>query len=111
MDLMQAWKNMFPLTETSKNLGYLPLKEEAWSLIPNPWWRFLTDRPTVPLPRMSNLEQSKLTLGRPPSEKYLTEAKTEWTQPMIVVRKILHDRPGECMMIGHLHRVKLIQYR
>ena len=28
MDLMQAWKNMFSLTEMSKNLGYLPLKDE-----------------------------------------------------------------------------------
>ena len=51
MDLMQAWKNMFPLTETSKNLGYLPLKDEAWSLISNPWWRFLTNRITVLLLR------------------------------------------------------------
>ena len=51
MDLMQAWKNMFPLTETSKNLGYLPLKDEAWSLISNPWWRFLTNQIAVLLLR------------------------------------------------------------
>lgn len=43
IDLMQVWKNMFPLTKMSKNLGYLPLKDEAWSLTPNPWWRFLLD--------------------------------------------------------------------
>ena len=29
---------------------------------------------------------------------------------MIVVRKILQDRPVECMMMRHLHRVKLIQF-
>ncbi|KAL4596468.1 hypothetical protein ACB092_12G165900 [Castanea dentata] len=110
MDLMQAWKNMFPLTETSKNLGYLPLKDEAWSLTLNPWWRFLIDRPAVPLPLMSNLERSEPILGRLPSKKYLTEAEAKWTQPVIVVRKILQDRPMECIMMGHLHRVKLIQF-
>ncbi|KAF3954929.1 hypothetical protein CMV_019789 [Castanea mollissima] len=84
MDLMQAWKNMFPLTKTSKNLGYLPLKDEAWSLTLNPWWRFLIDRPAVPLPLMSNLERSEPILGRLPSKKYLTEAEAKWTQPVIV---------------------------
>ena len=110
MDLMQAWKNMFSLTEMSKNLGYLPLKDEAWSLTSNPWWRFLTDQPTVPLPLISNLERLELTLGRLPLEKFLTEAEIKLTQPVIVVRKILRDRLVECMMMGHLHQVKLIQF-
>ena len=29
MDLMIAWKDLFPLTETSKRLGWLPMKDEA----------------------------------------------------------------------------------
>ena len=29
---------------------------------------------------------------------------------MIVARKILQDKPVECRMMGHLHRVKLIQF-
>ena len=36
-DLMVAWKNLFPLTERSKQLGYLPLKDEAWVTTLNPW--------------------------------------------------------------------------
>ena len=37
LELMLAWKNMFPLTEESKRLGYLPLNDEAWVTTPNPW--------------------------------------------------------------------------
>ena len=47
LELMIAWKNLFPLTEASKKLGYLPINDEAWALTPNPWWRFLSDRPAV----------------------------------------------------------------
>ena len=47
LELMIAWKNLFPLIEASKRLGYLPMKDEAWALTPNPWWRFLSDRPAV----------------------------------------------------------------
>ena len=35
LELAQAWKNMFPLTDLSKRLVYLPLKDEAWMLTPN----------------------------------------------------------------------------
>nr|POE58734.1 hypothetical protein CFP56_59086 [Quercus suber] len=50
------------------------------------------------------------TSGRLPLEKLLTEAEAEWTQPVIGVRKILQDKPVECLMMGHLYRVKLIQF-
>ena len=36
-DLMVAWKNLFPLTERSKQLGYFPMKDDAWIMTPNPW--------------------------------------------------------------------------
>ena len=45
-----------------------------------------------------------------PLEKSLLEAEVEWTQLVIAVRKILQDRPVECMMMGNLHRVKLLQF-
>ncbi|KAL0016457.1 hypothetical protein SO802_003526 [Lithocarpus litseifolius] len=47
-ELMQAWRNPFPLTELSRKTGFLPITNEAWSSTPNPWWRFLMDRPTIP---------------------------------------------------------------
>lgn len=47
-ELMEAWLNIFPLTETSRQLGSLPITDEAWILTPNPWWRFVTDRPALP---------------------------------------------------------------
>ena len=54
LELAQAWKNMFRLIDLSKRLVYLPLKDGAWMLTPNPWWRFLTDRPVVPVPSLIN---------------------------------------------------------
>nr|POE84594.1 hypothetical protein CFP56_70683 [Quercus suber] len=108
-ELMLAWKNMFPLTEISKLVGYLPMEDEAWKLTPNPWWRFLTDRPTVPTPLMNNFgllaQKSKVQ----PLEKFLTEAEQEWIQPVITGRMILQVAPVECVMMGNLHWVKLLQ--
>nr|POE83481.1 hypothetical protein CFP56_52333 [Quercus suber] len=45
---MEAWKNIFPLIEVSARLGYLPLIDEAWFTIPNPYWHFLMDQPNFP---------------------------------------------------------------
>ena len=45
---MEAWKNIFPLTEVSACLGYLPLTDEAWFTTPNLYWHFLMDQPKFP---------------------------------------------------------------
>ena len=42
-ELGQAWKRIFPITVKSIRLGNLPLEHKAWTLTPNPWWKFLTD--------------------------------------------------------------------
>ena len=110
MDLMIAWKNIFPLTETSKWLGWLPMKDEAWVNTPNPWWRFLTNRPGVPIPQVTSSRLSATESGEKISEKSLAEAEAAWTWPDITERRVLQNRPIECLLLGNLHRVKLMQF-
>ena len=45
-ELMMAWSHIFPLTPESRRNGYLPLSDPAWFNWHNPWWNFLTDRPS-----------------------------------------------------------------
>ena len=90
-DLMVAWKNLFPLMERSKQLGYLLMKDDAWILTPYPWWRFLMDRPPVPVP----LETSSRPLATESvmrnSEKFLSEAEAKLTEPRITVRRFCNQ--------------------
>ena len=101
---------MFPLTDLSKRLVYLPLKDEAWMLTPNSWWRFLINWPAVPVPPLISPRSLAPRSSRHPSEKLLSKVEVEWTHPIIILRKILQDRPVEYMMIGNLHWVKLLQF-
>ncbi|XP_050247925.1 uncharacterized protein LOC126695284 [Quercus robur] len=109
-ELMVAWKNIFPLTERSKQLGYLPLKDEAWITTPNPWWRFLTDRPPVPSIPMTNSGPSATRSVMQNSEKILLEAEAMLTEAVISETKKLINFPVECLLMGSLHRVKMIQF-
>ena len=89
LELMLAWKNIFPLTEESRGLGYLPLKNKAWEIMPNPWWQFLTDRPVVhALPAASSISLETKSEMRS-SEKFLIEVEKKWVDLMITKRKIL----------------------
>ena len=106
-ELMKAWQNLFPLTEMSCRTGFLPLSDEAWSSTPDPWWRFLMDRPTIPT---ITLVQSRQTSSHYLSEESLTELKVQDVEPVITERKILKNTPVECKVLGHVHRVKLIQF-
>ena len=108
LELMIAWKNLFPLIEASKRLGYLPMKDEAWALTPNPWWRFLSDRPAVQIPLQISLDPSVTRSNVHPLKKLLSEAELEGIHLEITVRKFLQEIPVECMMWGNLHQVKLL---
>ena len=35
-NLIKVWKLVFPLTKMSAELGFLPLTDPTWGLIPNP---------------------------------------------------------------------------
>ena len=109
-DLMVAWKNLFPLTERSNQVGYLPLKDKAWITTPNPWWRFLTDRPAISVPPMTISGPSAIGSDIQNSEKSLSEVEAKWTEPVISIRKILNTNPVECSLMGNLQRVKQIQF-
>ena len=74
-----AWKNIFPLTETSRRLGYLPLKDKAWVRTPNLWWWFLMDRSPIPMSSTISLGSSVAKSSMLISEKLLLEAEVEWT--------------------------------
>ena len=45
-ELMKAWSHIFPLTPESRRNSSLPLSNPAWFNWHNPWWNFLTDRPS-----------------------------------------------------------------
>ena len=107
---MVAWKNMFPLRVRSRQLGYLPMKDEAWIMTPNPWWRFLMDRPPVPMSPVISLRSSITGSDMQNSEKSLSEAEVGLTEPKVTIRKKLLTSPVECSLMGNLHMVKMIQF-
>ena len=107
-ELMEAWLNIFPLTETSSQLGSLLITDVAWILTLNPWWRFVTNRPALPpIPRNSSNSSVRLS-NLPLSELSLCEMEVDLLEPVITERKILVERPVECAMLGNIHRVKLL---
>ena len=105
-ELMQAWRNLFPLTDLSRRTGFLPIMDKAWSLTPNPWWRFLMDRPVPPT---NTSTQSGQTSSLYLSEKSLTELEVPDVETVITERKVLRNTSVECAVMGHIYRVKLIQ--
>ena len=109
-ELMEAWLNIFPLTETSRQLGSLLITDEVWILTPNPWWRFVTDRPALlPIP-LNNSNPFVRSSILPLSELSLCEMKADLLEPVITERKILVERLVECATMGNIHRVKLFQF-
>ena len=101
---------MFPLRVRSRQLGYLPMKDEAWIMTPNPWWQFLTDRPPVPMSPVISSRSSVTGLDMQNSEKSLSEAEVGLTEPKVIIRKKLLTSPVECSLMGNLHMVKMIQF-
>ena len=108
LELMLAWKNMFPLTEESREMGYLPLMNKAWELTLNPWWRFVTDIPASLAPPPSSSSSPETGSSMQLSERSLTETEKGWMDSVISVKKILQDKPVECFMKGSLHKMKMI---
>lgn len=86
---MKSWQNIFPLIEQNYRVGFLPLSDEAWMLTPNPWRRFLMDKPAVVLGNLSTSAQSETTSSPCLSEKFLTELQEPNVKPMIIERKVL----------------------
>ena len=110
MEAMEAWKNLFPLTEVSARLGYLPMADEAWIMTPNPYWHFLMDKPKFP-PLIAPLSQSlNSPLWKPLCEKSLSVLESIHLEPTISQRKVLLNRPIELMLMGNLFTVKLLQF-
>ena len=110
MEAMEAWKNLFPLTEVSARLGYLPMADEAWITTPNPYWHFLMDKLKFP-PLIASLSQTlKSPSWKPFCEKSLSVLESIHLEPTISQRKVLLNRPIELMLMGNLFTVKLLQF-
>lgn len=65
------------------------------------------DRFVVP---MNTSTRSRITLNLYLSEESLTKLKEQNVELVITERKVLKRTLAECAMMGHVHRVKLIQF-
>ncbi|GMY06817.1 hypothetical protein FCV25MIE_02056 [Fagus crenata] len=87
---MEAWKNIFPLTEKSRALGFLDPVNPAWLHTLNPWWYSLLDQPHLPLLGVTTSEWSTLPSQQPLSENSLTELELG-----ILLMDIVQDSSSE----------------
>ena len=58
-ELGYAWKHLSPITPVSIRTGKLPLDHNAWSLTPNPWWKFYIDMPEISLEAAEELNRPR----------------------------------------------------
>ena len=107
---MEAWMNIFLLTEQSRRLGDLSMIEEAWMTTLNPWWNFIMDCPCLQLLGTHTSAHSKEHWFQPLSERLLRSLKEKHLDPGIRQRKILLEKAIEFLMTGNLFMVKLLQF-
>ena len=58
-ELGYDWKHLFSITPVSIRMGKLPLDHNAWSLTPNPWWKFYIDMPEISLEAAEELNRQR----------------------------------------------------
>lgn len=109
-EALVAWKNIFPLTEVSDWLGYLPMEDEAWVKTPNPYWHFLMDRPKFPLLVNIPSEQQGNPFWKHLYEESMSALETIHLETTICQRKILIEKPMEMVVVGNLFLLKLLQF-
>ena len=63
-----------------------------------------------PVPPTNTSTQSGQTSSLYLSEKSLTELEVQDVETVFTERKVLKNTPVECAVMGHIHRVKLIQF-
>lgn len=82
-ELMEAWMNIFPLTEQSRRLGDLLMTDEAWMTTPNPWWNFIMDCPCLqPLGAHTSAHSKEIWL-QPLSKRLLNSLEEKHLEPEI----------------------------
>ena len=99
-ELGQAWKRIFPITPESIRLGNLPLEHKAWTLTPNPWWKFLTDVPKISWEAAEDLNRQRRPLVMPHWDE------SGW---IIQERKLVDFRGMATAHMGNHPTLKLIQ--
>ena len=110
VEAMEAWKNLFPLTEVSAHLGFLPMEDETWISTPNPFWHFLMDKPKFAPLIVTPLHLQECPSWKPLCEKSLSVLEGIHLELVISQRKVLLDRPIELVLMGNLFMVKLLQF-
>ena len=90
----------FPITPKSIRLGNLPLEHKAWTLTPNPWWKFLADVPKISWEVVEDLNRQR----RPFVVPYWDESG--W---IIQERKLVDFRGMATAHMGNHPTLKLIQ--
>nr|POF22974.1 hypothetical protein CFP56_15651 [Quercus suber] len=58
-ELGLEWKHLFLITTASIRTGDLPLDHNAWNLMPNPWWKFLTNVLKISLEAIEELNRQR----------------------------------------------------
>nr|POE70882.1 hypothetical protein CFP56_76267 [Quercus suber] len=99
-ELGYAWKHLFPITPASIRSGKLPLDHNAWSLTPNPWWKFYTDVSEISLEAAEELSRQRRPSITPHWDK------SEW---IIQERKFVNFRGMAIAHWGNHPTLKLIQ--
>ena len=72
------------------------MKDEAWIMTPNPWWRFLTDQPPMLVSPVISSRLSVTGSDMQNSEKSLSETEVGLTEPKVAIRKKLLTSLVEC---------------
>ena len=101
-ELMMAWSHIFPLTPESRRSGYLPLSDPAWFNWHNPWWNFLTDRPSR--------KESQILGWRGLPSRSRELILGDLSQPnTLLERRMFVDRPITVNIMGDMEGRKIIQ--
>ena len=100
-NMRMARKLIFPLTEESVSTSFLPFTDPTWGLMPNQWWRFLTDGLKPKEERSMSWQVIPQLSLAPICETNPTERLTE--------RITLEMQPISTSFMGNCHCIKLIQ--
>lgn len=99
-EMGRAWKHIFPSTPSNIKIGNLALDHLAWNLIPNPWWKFLTNVLVVSMEASEELCKQR----RPSVVPHWDESG--W---IIQERKLVDFREVVTTHMGNHPTLKLIQ--
>jgi len=100
--LKKSWKSIFPLTEESAKRGSLPFSDPLRGVIPNPWWQFLTDGPSLE-------EERRIVWQSIPQISPIPILCETNPSESLFERRMLETQTISTTIMGNRHYTKLIQ--